>query len=416
MNTGPGRKARSPPRSVMVPVMSDGSMSGVNCIRRNSRPRARADGVGQQGLGDAGHALEQDVATDGEGGEQDVECVALAHDDLRHLAGHGVAELGQQGGHPECSVRWARARPTATTSSSVRAGPEEGVDLLRREAQLGRGAAQVVVGGAGGEPGAGGQPPAGALLERRGGHVGLAGAGQGAGHGVDIGPPRRRRRPLDVVRWPEPAAPGPHPHDGGEEPAGDGPPPAGGDGAQAAAPAVAVLGLGEGDRPAGAPRDRQCEGGVVDPGQQPVLQRRRVGESDHPPGADGGHRGQQAVAVAEQWECAPAPGARSRRRRTARWRRRPPPARARSVRAERTPASVQSGPPAGSPASTGAASSPAATSRPPAATKPARACASAADTSPGSARTTVVDGSRSARSSDVRMRLTGCPWRASNSA
>ena len=34
VNTGPGRKPSSPPRRVIVPVRSDGSMSGVNCTRR----------------------------------------------------------------------------------------------------------------------------------------------------------------------------------------------------------------------------------------------------------------------------------------------------------------------------------------------------------------------------------------------
>jgi len=42
VNTGPGRKASSPPRNVTVPVMSDGSMSGVNWIRRKSTPKAFA--------------------------------------------------------------------------------------------------------------------------------------------------------------------------------------------------------------------------------------------------------------------------------------------------------------------------------------------------------------------------------------
>ena len=42
MNTGPGRKPSSVPRSVIVPVRSEGSMSGVNWTRRNSNPIARA--------------------------------------------------------------------------------------------------------------------------------------------------------------------------------------------------------------------------------------------------------------------------------------------------------------------------------------------------------------------------------------
>jgi hypothetical protein len=43
VNTGPGRNTSSPARSVIVPVRSDGSMSGVNCTRRNSQPIARAN-------------------------------------------------------------------------------------------------------------------------------------------------------------------------------------------------------------------------------------------------------------------------------------------------------------------------------------------------------------------------------------
>ena len=67
MNTGPGRNASSLPRSVIVPVRSDGSMSGVNCTRRNSSADGAGERVREQRLGDAGHAFEQQVAADARG-------------------------------------------------------------------------------------------------------------------------------------------------------------------------------------------------------------------------------------------------------------------------------------------------------------------------------------------------------------
>ena len=39
---GPRRKRSSAPRSAIVPVTSEGSMSGVNWMRRKSSPSARA--------------------------------------------------------------------------------------------------------------------------------------------------------------------------------------------------------------------------------------------------------------------------------------------------------------------------------------------------------------------------------------
>ena len=53
-NTGPGRNASSPPRSVLVPVRSDGSMSGVNCTRLKSSPSARATALASSVLATPG--------------------------------------------------------------------------------------------------------------------------------------------------------------------------------------------------------------------------------------------------------------------------------------------------------------------------------------------------------------------------
>ena len=64
VKTGPGRKTSSPPRSVIVPVRSEGSMSGVNCTRRNSSAERARGRVREQRLRHAGHALEQHVAAD----------------------------------------------------------------------------------------------------------------------------------------------------------------------------------------------------------------------------------------------------------------------------------------------------------------------------------------------------------------
>ena len=93
MNTGPGRNASSPDRRVIVPVRSDGSMSGVNCTRRKSTPMARANAFATQRLGDAGNAFEQQVAADGRRREQHLDHAVLADDDLADLLHDAVAQL-----------------------------------------------------------------------------------------------------------------------------------------------------------------------------------------------------------------------------------------------------------------------------------------------------------------------------------
>ena len=91
MNTGPGRNASSPARSVIVPVRSDGSMSGVNCTRRKSTPIARANAFGEQRLGDAGRTFEQHVPADRGAREQHLDDVVLTDDHLADLAHDAIA-------------------------------------------------------------------------------------------------------------------------------------------------------------------------------------------------------------------------------------------------------------------------------------------------------------------------------------
>ena len=95
-------------------------MSGVNCTRRKSTPTARANAFGEQRLGDAGHAFEQEVAADGRRGEQHLDDVVLADDDLAHLAHDAVSQF------VHCkvlsSVTRATTRPSASTSSVFAGG------------------------------------------------------------------------------------------------------------------------------------------------------------------------------------------------------------------------------------------------------------------------------------------------------
>ena len=92
VNTGPGRNASSPDRSVIVPVRSDGSMSGVNCTRRKSTPIARAN-VRDERLGDAGNAFEQQVPADGDRGEEHLDHAVLTDDDLADLLHDAIAQF-----------------------------------------------------------------------------------------------------------------------------------------------------------------------------------------------------------------------------------------------------------------------------------------------------------------------------------
>ncbi len=69
----------------MVPTMSAGSMSGVNCSRLKRTDDAGGQGLERQGFGQAGHAFQQDVAVGEQGDQQPVEQVLLADDDPGHF-------------------------------------------------------------------------------------------------------------------------------------------------------------------------------------------------------------------------------------------------------------------------------------------------------------------------------------------
>ena len=118
---GPGRNASSPARNVIVPVRSDGSMSGVNCTRRKSTPIARANALASSVLATPGTPFEQHVAADGGAREQHLDDVVLTDDHLAHLAHDAIPELV----HCILPLRpptRAIARPNARTLASSETG------------------------------------------------------------------------------------------------------------------------------------------------------------------------------------------------------------------------------------------------------------------------------------------------------
>ncbi len=89
-----------------VPTMSAGSRSGVNCRRVKVPPdhgRERLDG---EGLGQAGHALEEGVASCQQAHEQTLDGPVLADDDLLDLE-QRLFELFGGGGRCRGRVRHA---------------------------------------------------------------------------------------------------------------------------------------------------------------------------------------------------------------------------------------------------------------------------------------------------------------------
>ena len=91
MNTGPGRNASSPARSVIVPgeVRRQHVGSELHAAELDA-DRAR-ERVGHERLRDAGHAFEQEVAADGDRGEQHLDHAVLTDDDLANFPHHAVA-------------------------------------------------------------------------------------------------------------------------------------------------------------------------------------------------------------------------------------------------------------------------------------------------------------------------------------
>ncbi len=111
MNTGPARKSSSPPRRIIVPVRSEGSMSGVNWARLNCESQSLCDGARQQRLGDPGRALDQHVAAASDRGDDLLERLVLADHDRRHLLAHPLVDLSIA-----ASSRDRRATPGASAS------------------------------------------------------------------------------------------------------------------------------------------------------------------------------------------------------------------------------------------------------------------------------------------------------------
>ena len=77
-----------------VPTRSAGSRSGVNCRRLKRAADDRGEGLDGEGLGQAGHALEQHVAPGEQADEEALDGPVLADDDLLDLE----ERLLEQGG------------------------------------------------------------------------------------------------------------------------------------------------------------------------------------------------------------------------------------------------------------------------------------------------------------------------------
>ena len=75
---------------MFVPMMSAGMRSGVNWIRENDEVEALGERLDQEGLAQARHALEQDVAAGEHAREHVGDDLVVADDDLRDGAAGGL--------------------------------------------------------------------------------------------------------------------------------------------------------------------------------------------------------------------------------------------------------------------------------------------------------------------------------------
>ena len=103
--------------------MSAGTRSGVNWMRWNSTPSALGEGLDRQRLGQAGHALDQEVAAGQEGDDHPLEQAVLADDDpldlVEDLLERGLAASSAGTGLP--ALIWsARRRPRRRSRSGPR--------------------------------------------------------------------------------------------------------------------------------------------------------------------------------------------------------------------------------------------------------------------------------------------------------
>ena len=143
VNTGPGRKASS-----TGPECHGAGQVGRQHVGRElhaaelDTDRAR-ERVGDQGLGDAGHAFEQQVAADGHRREQHLNDAVLADDDLANLSHHTVAELV----HvvlPSCCDKRETSWPSASAASSSVGGCQSAARSDSVEAERDRGPVDLV--------------------------------------------------------------------------------------------------------------------------------------------------------------------------------------------------------------------------------------------------------------------------------
>ena len=84
MNTGPGRnsKALRLRFHTVTPTTSVGSRSGVNWMRPNDAVDRRGERLGQAGLADAGHVLDEEVPLGDEAEQHELDHLGLALDHL----------------------------------------------------------------------------------------------------------------------------------------------------------------------------------------------------------------------------------------------------------------------------------------------------------------------------------------------
>ena len=96
VNTGPGRNSkRSTDRfHTLTPTTSDGSRSGVNCRRPYVGVDRRGERLGEGGLADAGHVLDEEVALGEQADEREGDDVVLALDGLADVVDDGADDRG----------------------------------------------------------------------------------------------------------------------------------------------------------------------------------------------------------------------------------------------------------------------------------------------------------------------------------
>ena len=98
-NTPPGRNSNSsvPRFHTETPTTSEGRRSGVNWIRCHVPAIDARDRLGQRGLADAGHVLDEEVALGEQAHEREAHLVALALDHPLDVGERSASKSGRTG-------------------------------------------------------------------------------------------------------------------------------------------------------------------------------------------------------------------------------------------------------------------------------------------------------------------------------